>query len=305
MNYKNCVNCLSLVFFLLHGIARSDEPYNERNPSAFDRQIIKTVSASFPNIEWVTAQNREAVVRRIKLFRSMPGFSSRADNCGIALVKLGDEEAIAQAVEDFRDDTAGRDHWGRDALLQATVKALPYLINDLYAADPKAREGGEVKGPSQRYGMTSRVLGIILSSKELPAETREWAHSFRGRDWHDTVKGEDLARTVETWWEHNEKAIMAQKYAEAKWLPPQPGEKVASLPDPDDATRVWPRKPDAGKAPSQTGGSATEPMPPPIANAGGPAPLRGSWALWAGIAAAFAAAAGWLLLRWRGSRRGE
>jgi hypothetical protein len=303
MNYKNYINCLSIVFFLLLAIAKSDEPYNERNPSAFDRQISYTVSSDYPNIEWVTPQNREAVVRRIKLFRSMPGFSNRANNCGIALVKLGDEDAIAQAVEDFHDDTARSDRWGGTALLQATVEALPYFINDLYTADPKPREGGEVNGPSRRYAMTTRVLGIIGRSKELPPETREWAYSFRGIDWHDVKKWDDLARTVEGWWEHNEKAIMARKYGEAKWLPSQPNEKVGSLSDPDDARRVLPRKPGGSKAPPVEDGRSKPGTYTPVANTNDQAPLPGGWSLWAGIAAAFAAFAGWMFMRGRGTKR--
>jgi hypothetical protein len=298
---------LSLVFFLLLAIAKSEEPYNEGNPSAFDLKIVQMVSdGGFP-VNWVTPQNIDAVVRRIKLVRSMPSFAYLSRNCSIALVKLGDEETIAQATEDFRDLKPKLDQWGGEALHQATVVALPHLINDLYMADPKRRRGGEVEGPSPRDRMTALLLGIISRSKELPSETRQWSQSFRETGWlRDLEKLDNLASTVETWWERNEKAIMARNYAEAKWLPPRRDDREGTMPDPDDARPVLPRKTETGKTPPKELDGAIKPAPlPQVAYAGDYAPLPGDWTLWAGNAGILVATAGWLLMRGRQSRPGR
>jgi hypothetical protein len=74
---------------------------------------------------------------------------------------------------------------------------------------------------------------------------------------------------------------------------------------PENAKRVWPpkpgNKPGAPSTPSPQDGAANNPnRPVPLATVdktGEPAPLPGGWALWAGIAAILASAAGWLLLR--------
>lgn len=299
-------NVVCLIVFLMLAIARADEPYNERNPSVFDRQIITAVSTGNPDIEWVTPENREAVVRRIKLFRSMPSFSSRVKGCGVALVKLGDEETIVQAVKDFHDDTAGLNRWGGDALFHGTVEALPYLINDLYSGESKLQRTGDVVAPSQRQGITSRILGIIGRSKDLPPETREWSRSFNRINWVDVEKSEDMARTVEAWWEHNGNAIKAKKYADAKWLPPQAEAKTGGLPDPDEAKRVLPRNPRGNKEASQGGTGVSKPTPStPLPNTGEHALSLRGWMRVAGIAVLIATAAGWLLFYTKNSKGGK
>jgi hypothetical protein len=80
-----------------------------------------------------------------------------------------------------------------------------------------------------------------------------------------------------------------------------------------DAKRVWPPKPGdkpgAPFAPTQQDGTASKPDPSvpvaAISNASEPSSLPGGWALWAGIAAVLATAAGWLWLRSKGKGKGE
>jgi hypothetical protein len=79
-----------------------------------------------------------------------------------------------------------------------------------------------------------------------------------------------------------------------------------------DAKRVWPPKPGdkpgVPSVPTQQGGIASKPDPSvpvaAISKAGEPSPLPGGWALWGGIAAVLAAAAGWLWLRSKGKGAG-
>jgi hypothetical protein len=76
------------------------------------------------------------------------------------------------------------------------------------------------------------------------------------------------------------------------------------MPDPGDAKRVGPPSP-GNPGISQQEGRATNPTAPigTVDKTGESTPLPGGWALWGGIAAVLAAAAGWLLFRAKGKAR--
>lgn len=98
-------------------------------------------------------------------------------------------------------------------------------------------------------------------------------------------------------WQYRTDPNRERREARASIL--HPSGDVKALPDPSESIRIWPPKPATGFDKSRKAMETARPLVSSGA-ASETAQSRGGWALWAGIAAAVAATAGWLLLKRKG-----
>lgn len=278
-------------------VAFAQEPFDSNRLSDFDRKVIGLAGHPASEATWFSEQNRDLVIQRLKLMRSMGDYTDRKEYIDITLVSLGDEDATARIAE---KSIEGR---GGVAASYMTEVALPYMVNAFYTADPNRMipgDGGDVGGPSRKEGIMSHFFSIIRRSRLFTDETKQWAlENFSLTTGLPKEEVEKKAELAQQWWEHNEEAVMAKDYRNATWLPATDKEtRPVTMPDPADARRVLPPK-TAGKQEAETA--------PPSANAPALAAVSGGKArssessslLWVSAAASALATAAWLILRQR------
>ena len=217
----------------------AEEPFDPNNPSDFDRKVIAFVGSESAVGSWVNNENRDLVIQRLKAMRLVPNTKTRDDSIDSALVALGDEEATARVAEQRIEGGGGF------AASHLTEIALPYMVNALYTADSKIIAGGDVIHPSSKQSIVMSFLSIIRRSRQFPDETRQWAwETLNAPRILPEEEVETQAELAQQWWEHNEKAVMEKRYRDATWLPAMAVAKnLPPMPDPDDARRTWPPKP--------------------------------------------------------------
>ena len=289
---------IPLICWVAATIAQAEEPFNKRNPSPFDREIIKLIRVRSADFSWVTSQNRDAVIARMKLMRSDPGNSNpdATVDIDVALSKLGDEETTARVIGEFIEGGGGL------ITPHVTEIALPYMVNALYTADTTPRGGGDVFGPSMRGTVLTQFLLSIQRSRLFTDETRQWAwETLYSQHLMPEEEVERRVKLVQQWWEHNEKAVMEKRYRDATWLPVMASQKKpVSMPDPDAARRVMPR----GAKANQSDGTNSE-APSIVAampKAATSWPILGQYAILAAAVTALSGIVGWFAFR---SKRGK
>jgi len=301
MEIKTC-----LVLFLLMAaaiFAKADE---------LDMQIRQKITSPAQHerdLSWISPELRPQIIARLKQRLEDP---LRRDTAEDGLLTLNDEETIERLVKQYREG----DHLALSRLqLSGREGTVSKLIEDVInGPGPWLFDGPDVVGATQQEISTGILLTSIRRSDAFPKETILWARNARDMltSGLPVLQGKVFKQTQE-WWSHNREAILAHKYENATWLPAEKIVLPFSKVPVEDAKRVWPpkpgEKPGAPNTPKQPDGTASKPSgSAPLATvdkAGERTPLRGGWALWAGIAAVLAAAAGWLWLRSKGKGKGK
>ncbi len=274
----------------------ADKPFDSNHLSDFDRKVIGFAGHPASEATWISEQNRDLVIQRLKLMSSVGDYTDRKEYIDVSLVSLGDEEATARVAEQRLEGGGGF------AASHLTEIALPYMVNALYTADSKIIAGGDVIHPSSKQSIVMSFLSIIRRSRQFPDETRQWAwETLNAPRILPEEEVETQAELAQQWWEHNEKAVMEKRYRDATWLPAMAVAKnLPPMPDPDDARRIQPSKPQDQVAVAMPKGSVeTGGATPKLAISGESNDMK--W-LWYSIPFGLAALA---CLLWHSGRKGS
>ncbi len=175
----------------------------------------------------VSVEDRPRAILAIKKFlKDNPTCQNRFWEIEM-LVALGDDETIRDLVNKYNHsfDSPESDALSpesdalspeSDALSYgANPEIIPFLAPDLsLPKDAGFRSLGDVGVLTPRLWSVSTILLCIAKSSEFPAKTQAWARSRHG-NWDNTWSA------VDQWWTHNKDAVLAKRYSEATWLPPQ------------------------------------------------------------------------------------
>jgi len=271
---------------------------------ALVRERITNPDADTQDLTWLTPDLRTKIIQRLKSRLQDP---DRSENAAEALLTLGDEETADRLIQQYHE---GDDRAGRSLERSARESVVAKLIQDV--ADktmPKIVEGSDLIPASRRRLSTGIILSGIKQSPVFPERTRLWAsHAKDMLQVGFPPAQEKVYSQTQEWWSKNKEAVLARRYENASWVPL---EKISipvttSMASPQDPKRVWPAKRADNPTPSHDSDRTMPGVSGPVTIVGkqeGSARLPGGWALWAGIAAVLAAAAGGLFLHGRGSRR--
>lgn len=83
-----------LCFAIGATVAFAQEPFDPDNLSDFDRKVIGFAGHPASKATWINEQNKDLVIQRLKLMRSIRDYSYREEGIDTSLVSLGDEEAM-------------------------------------------------------------------------------------------------------------------------------------------------------------------------------------------------------------------
>jgi hypothetical protein len=127
---------------------------------------------------------------------------------------LGDVPTIEEEIKAYRKADGARDIVG-------PPDVLPYLIDDLTHASSENHMGV----PGKFSLMDTSVINafvIIDQWPAFPSATHDWAQRTCVRfGVHGSGPNALENRLLREWWDHNKNAILARRYADAMWLPPQ------------------------------------------------------------------------------------
>lgn len=190
-----------------------------------------------------------------------------------------------------------------DALVSKQPKLLPYIAKSIFRNEGTNTRDFEWDQPGKfNRSMKSLywLMRLTQEIEEFSPEVKAWARAMQGANHLPDDERRNIGRA---WWKENEKEIIAGNYAavRAGISPAQgmPAGPVSALPDPGTAKRVSPND----RPVTTTKSSNDSPISGLSEVAEGTAPRSLLWPLWVGLAAVLAAA-GWLFLHGRGSRRG-
>lgn len=289
--------------------------YKTIPPRTETEQIVVDLvyqKSSAIDLSVVTPSNHDAVVKILR-----DAATRKIDHIGtayvgdtsaeIVLMRLNDAETITRLIGQYRDTygslgsfwLAEHFEWAGQASL-IPLLAEDFSLDDGDKSTIKSDGGGggiRVIPRSVFSGITA--MRVTIASKQFSGETRAWANQRLIQGYYPFDR---FREDMRLWWKQNEAAFTAGNYLAVQPLHPEPPPPPPSLPNPEDSKRVIPPPPSAKTTPPPATPTPPSIAAPAVAEPAAPIHVPVRWGLWAGIAAALAGIAGWLLVR---SRRGK
>lgn len=212
---------------------------------------------------WLSSNPMEIDIRTIsqedkkEVVAELRGFGGhRAE---IQLLRLGDEQTIAEVIQHIRSDDRKTidDGWGAVAYVKNPA-LIPVLAELLYLPEEAKTIGGP--GIDDRHiGVYTRPMRAVLEIKRLleqcPEFSSELKHSV-GIFWRISAGQEALRVGFRQWWEQNKEAFVRKDYAAVKPLQPVAVPLSSSV----VTNRVPPTVPPINGTPTPKPTSATPPV---------------------------------------------
>ena len=298
------IGIYSLLFFSI--VYKTIPPRTETEQIVVDLVNQKSSKA---DLSVITPANHDAIVKILR-----DAATRKIDHIGTAyvdttpaeviLTRLNDTETITRLIREYRDTYGSRhsfsvaEHFewaGQASLIPLLAEDFSLNDGDVSSIKSDGRGNGIRVIPRSVFsGITA--MRVTIASKQFSAETRAWANQRLIRGYYPFDKFREEMRL---WWKQNEAAFKAGNYLAVKPMQLEPAALPPALPIPEDSKRVIPPLPAKPTPRSATPTPIPDPAPA-VAEAVKPIPAINAWPLWAVLAAALAAAAGWLLLRRRG-----
>lgn len=213
-----------------------------------------------------------------------------------ALEIIGNQLAEYQYVSPY--GTAG-DHLFDDVLRTQQPKLLPYFARGVFRNEDADTRDFEWDSPgkiNRSMNSLSCMLKLTNVIEEFSPQVKAWVQAMLKSYFLPENERRELGRA---WWKENEKAILAGDYAAVRpGVSPterDPRSHSSSLPDPDDARRVWSLRNNSAKPKD----AATSPAVVPAADPRIEQSYTAHPYVWFGMGTLLLCGVTWLFLRYK------
>ena len=169
------------------------------------------------NTAWVTPEFRPIVIDYLKSKAQKPEYFERTQR---ALIALDDEATLVNAIAGFSKGTYATNVKYPDSILAENIspRGMKYLVPMIYEGYGKPRDFEIHDHWSPQREAIKYFLVHIDSYNSFPGEVARWSMAF-DHNIQDTGDDPHILWIFQQWWEHNKEAVLAERFADATWIP--------------------------------------------------------------------------------------
>ncbi len=210
---------LFLTILLFLSLSRLEAQNIENEAQKFQQSF----QGSLVDLTWLDDQARSELTSYYNSRQNIPvpNWQLSADD---ALYWLGDPTEIQKGVDEYNQKDGA-------SMLTGPPDILPYLIDDV--TNGNFTRHTLSKPHSLMDQSVISACWVIRHWAGFPKETREWAGDMGSKFFLYYYYGigpkSKANKMMREWWFHNRDAVLARKYSEATWLPPEEERNVQPM----------------------------------------------------------------------------
>lgn len=168
-------------------------------------------------VGWVTPEFRPLVIDYLKTKAQKPEYFERTQR---ALIALDDEATLIAAIDGFSKGTYASDIKYSHSILAQNIspRGIKFLVPMIYEGYGKPRDFEIHDTWSPQREAIKYFLERLTYYKLMPDRVAMWASALGNRI-QDTGDDPHILWLFQQWWEHNKEAVLAERFAEATWIP--------------------------------------------------------------------------------------